>query len=647
MDQNRMDVKENYLYKLDNALLEILLKDRASKKNIIWATDNYAHKGFGYQSSDEISVIAITGHKGGVVKPRTERSQKEQTDRIRDKAEVVTPSWICNKQNNLVDNAWFGTDFVFNRETEKTWIATAGPIAFPAAAGKSWKDYIDDVRLEITCGEAPYLASRYDTVSGSRLELPRRIGFLDRKLRVVGENTLTEEEWLIWAIKSYESIYGYDWQGDNVLLARENLLLTFIDYYKAKFEKEPAIDILKKIADILSWNIWQMDGLKFVIPESCKEADGGPFPLSDISKKKKCCAGCTNSDPHTHTGIYCRIKDWKTNKAVTFVSLLKKDRTVRFDVIVGNPPYQLNDGGNKASASPIYNHFVRIGKHLDSHFISMIMPAKWYSGGKGLDAFRTEMLNDTHISRIMDYTNSLDCFPNVDIAGGVCYFLRDVSHNGACVYTNSIGGNSTTTTKQLNQYDILIRYPMADSIIAKVVDRKEDTLDKLVTARKPFGLATNVKPQDTGELVLRYNGGTGLYPRDVITSGKQMIDQWKVMISYLTAEHAGQPDKHGQFRVLSTMEVLPPKAICTETYLVAGAFDTEDEARHYEQYLKTRFVRFLIGQVAVSQHITKNCFRFVPYQDFTEEWTDASLYKKYGLTQEEILFIESIMKPMG
>ncbi len=324
MDKNRIDVKENYLYKLDNELLEILLKDRSSKKNIIWATDNYAHKGFGYQSSDEITVIAITDHKGSVVKPRTEKSKKEQTDRIRDKAEVFTPSWICNKQNNLVDNAWFGTDFAFNHETEKTWIATTEPIEFPTATGKSWEDYIDDVRLEITCGEAPYLVSRYDTVSGCMIELPQRIGLLDRKLRVVGENTQTEEEWIEWAVKAYQNTYGYDWQGDNVLLARENLLFTFIDYYKAKFEKEPTIDILKKIADILSWNIWQMDGLKFVIPNSCKDVQEQQLSLFDVTAEKNPCSGCKNNDPYSHTGIYCNIKDWKANKAVKFVSLLKE-----------------------------------------------------------------------------------------------------------------------------------------------------------------------------------------------------------------------------------------------------------------------------------------------------------------------------------
>lgn len=325
MDQNQIDIKENYIYKLDHELLEILLKDRSSKKNIIWATDNYSHKGSGYQFSDEISIMAITGHNGGVVKPRTEKSKEEQAERIRDKAEVFTPSWICNKQNNLVDNAWFGADFVFNEETDKTWIATTDPIKFPTATGKTWQNYINDVRLEITCGEAPYLVSRYDTVNGNMIELSQRIGLLDRKLRIVSENTQTEEEWLKWAIQSFQNIYGYDWQGDNVLLARENLLFTFIDYYKSKFDKEPDIDIIKKIAKILSWNIWQMDGLKFVIPESCKEAEEDQLTLFDINTEKQPCPGCAKNDPYTHTGIYCIIRDWKANKNVAFVSLLKKD----------------------------------------------------------------------------------------------------------------------------------------------------------------------------------------------------------------------------------------------------------------------------------------------------------------------------------
>ena len=192
----------------------------------------------------------------------------------------------------------------------------------------------------------------------------------------------------------------------------------------------------------------------------------------------------------------------------------------------------------------------------------------------------------------------------------------------------------------------MIRYPIADKIIRKVLAKKEGTLASIVSSRKPFGLATNVRPMDSGDLTLRYNGGTGKFERSSVKAGIEIIDSWKVMISYLSAEHAGQPDKNGQFKILSTTEILPPKTICTETYLIAGSFTSEAEARNYYNYLKTKFVRFLIGQIAVSQHITKSSFSFVPMQDFSKPWTDAELYEKYALTKEEIAFIESMIKPM-
>ena len=325
MDRNLIDVKENFIYHLDVELLEILLKDRSSGHNLIWATDNYASRGTGYQFKDQIIVQAITGYNGAVIKPRVEKSKKEQETRIRQKAEVFTPSWICNKQNNLVDNAWFGEDFVFNTENGKTWKPTKDKIPFPTPTGRTWQDYVLDTRLEITCGEAPYLASRYDTVTGDSIEVESRIGLLDRKMRVVSENTDSEESWLEWAIKAFQNSYGYDWQGDNVLLARENLLFSFIDYYFARFHLPPTVETLRQIAEILSWNIWQMDGLKFVIPDSCKEIESmQPNYFSDTPKEP--CPGCVRNDPHAHSGIYCKVKDWKANKTVKFVSLLKEQK---------------------------------------------------------------------------------------------------------------------------------------------------------------------------------------------------------------------------------------------------------------------------------------------------------------------------------
>lgn len=315
----RVDVKENKILEMDASLLSILLKDNSSGKNLIWATDNYAQKGFGYGSNDYITTYAVTGANGNLIKPRTEKTKQEQLSRVRDKAEVFTPSWICNKQNNLVDNAWFGRENVFNTETEKGWTTNPEKVTFPD--GKTWQDYVKAQRLEITCGEAPYLASRYDTVTGEVIPVKNRIGLLDRKLRIVSENTDGEQDWYVWAKEAYKSIYGYDWQGDNVLLARENLLFTFCDYYENKFSVYPIKEYLREIAEILSWNIWQMDGLKFVIPNSCHKQESLQMSMFDEPKIEEC-EGCLKNNRNRHNGIYCYVMDWEKNKKVKFVTLL-------------------------------------------------------------------------------------------------------------------------------------------------------------------------------------------------------------------------------------------------------------------------------------------------------------------------------------
>lgn len=318
---NKVDIKENYIYSLDDKLLEILLRDHSSGKNIIWATDNYKSRGNGYQEYENITLKSITGRNGLVIKPRVEKSQKEQSKRIKDKAEVFTPSWVCNAQNNLIDNAWFGRENIFNTEKDKTWCVNYDKIVFPD--GKTWQDYVKENRLEITCGEAPYIVSRYDTVTGKWIEINDRIGLLDRKLRIINENTEHEEEWFEWTIKAYKATYGFEWQGDSLLIARENLLFTFIDYYVERFGNYPIIERLEEIAKILSWNIFQMDGLKFVIPNSCKPVPKLQMSIFDDEEEREDCPGCAKNDNSKHTGIYCIIKDWEKGKNIKFISLIR------------------------------------------------------------------------------------------------------------------------------------------------------------------------------------------------------------------------------------------------------------------------------------------------------------------------------------
>lgn len=325
------DIYENDILALDEALLPVLLMDRTRSNvdvthNLIWATDNYVQRGEGYQEWDEITVGAVTGDNGLVLRPRVNKSREEQERRSRDKAEVFTPAWICNKQNNLVDAAWFAmAESPFNRETEKGWETKEERVPFPTADGKAWQDYVKDTRLEMSCGEAPYLVSRYNVVTGEDIAVGDRIGLLDRKLRVVGENAADAKEWFRWAVEAYRSIYGFEWQGDNLVLAREAMLYTFIDYHVARFGKAPTKAQTRKIAEIVSWNLWQMDGLKGVIPGSCYNKVTKEYTLfGEVIEHVEPCEGCEKDDLFKHNGIYCRIMDWEKKKTVRFVDLLKQ-----------------------------------------------------------------------------------------------------------------------------------------------------------------------------------------------------------------------------------------------------------------------------------------------------------------------------------
>lgn len=315
---NKIDIIEKEFNNKFPGILEILLLDRTSKKNIIWASNNYLRHG--YNPNDHISIESITKRKSRIIKPRINKSQTEQRKRSKDMAEVFTPSWICNKQNNLIDNDWFGYSNAFNKETDETWIST-DKVDFK---DKDWKDYIDLDRLEITCGEAPYLTSRYDVVSGKYIEPFDRIGLLDRKLRVVSENVDNKEEWIENVIISYKRIYGYDYQGDNVLLARENLLATFVDFYFHKFNENPTLELMTEISTIISWNIWQMDGMKYVIPDTCYEEKIVQLSIFDDEDDiPNVCSGCRSGNIYQHNGKYAKIKNWRNNRIRRFVDLIK------------------------------------------------------------------------------------------------------------------------------------------------------------------------------------------------------------------------------------------------------------------------------------------------------------------------------------
>jgi hypothetical protein len=322
-----IDILENELIEKYPDVLGILLREQTTQKNIFWATDNYEHFGDSYRFNSEILPELITGEKGNVIMPRVHKDKILQLSRSKEMAEVFTPSWICNAQNNLVDNSWFGKDGVFNKEIllkngSKSWETTKEKIVFPK--GKTWQDYVRDTRLEISCGEAPYLVSRYDTTTGEFIKIENRIGILDRKLRVVNENLDSINEWLEAVETAYKNTYGFEWQGDSLLLAREALLITFIENFTHKFETEPTPETIQNIAQIISWNIWQMDGLKGVIPNSCKDETIEIQDFFETRTEIKKCKGCETQNIKSHNGIYCNIMDWDIEKPIKFISLLEK-----------------------------------------------------------------------------------------------------------------------------------------------------------------------------------------------------------------------------------------------------------------------------------------------------------------------------------
>ena len=382
---------------------------------------------------------------------------------------------------------------------------------------------------------------------------------------------------------------------------------------------------------------------KYSICESFDDPQGNiHFERIEHTWKNGRCVYCDASEEN-----YERSEELETH-AYQFIHTEKSEEifNMKFDVIIGNPPYQLSDGGFGRSATPIYQKFVQQAKKLNPRFLTMIIPSRWFGGGKGLKGFRAEMLNDNRIRKIVDFEDATECFPGVDIAGGICYFLWERDSTGLCEVVNMHNGTEAVSTRPLNEFKTFIRHSQAVPIIRKVLAKKERSMSGQVSSRKPFGLATNVRPTAHGDIRLRWQNGEGPYHREDITIGIEMIDRWKVITSYVGYDHAGNPGKDGRRRVLSKIDILPPGTICTETYLVIGSYDKKTQAQNLMAYMKTRLFRFLVGQFMYSHHITKDSYSFVPILDMTTLWTDEMLYKRYGLTPEEIAFIESKIRPM-
>nr|WP_307989872.1 restriction endonuclease subunit M [uncultured Niameybacter sp.] len=296
------------------ATIDILIKDKTTKKNIIWATNTYKEFGEEYADDKQMTTIALIGLNPIMLQPRIMKALELQQERTKSHAEVFTPSWICNTMNNHCDEEWFGRKDIFNTQKGDTWESIAEKIIFPK--DKAWQQYVDSRRLEITCGEAPYIVSRYDASTGEIIDIKDRIGILDRKLRIVNENTDNEVDWFKWTVRAFQSVYGYEYQGDNLLIARINLLMTFVDYLYAKWGREAEKKELRKIANIIVWNLWQMDGLAGTVPLGEPEDIAYQYSLFNLME--------TKDEEAREKAPKCKIYDWRAEKSILYESLKKE-----------------------------------------------------------------------------------------------------------------------------------------------------------------------------------------------------------------------------------------------------------------------------------------------------------------------------------
>lgn len=652
-----IDVLEQDILDASPFLLDLLLQDKTTGKNIVWATDDYVANGSAYAPEKEILPALITGANTKIIQPRIAKNKEAQRNRTRKSAEVFTPSWICCLMNNLCDAEWFGRENVFNTMNGHDWTPTAEPVAFEPDGCKTppWTRYVDSRRMEITCGEAPYLVSRYDATTGEPLPVEKRIGVLDRKLRVVSENTANETDWFFWARRAFESTYGYEYQGDNLLLARENLLCTFADYHVAKFGKPAPLTQLKQIANIIAWNVWQMDGLKDCVPFG----DSADFFQFDLFGNNDFSA----TPP-------CKIRDWRGQKTIKFTDL-KGTKAMKFDFVIGNPPYQDETiGDNKGFAPPVYHHFLKESYKI-AHSVEMIHPARFlFNAGSTPKQWNEQMLNDPHLKVVFYEQKSSNFFPDTDIKGGVVVTYHDTRKNFGAIET-------FTSFEQLNHLlkKILTHKDfksLSDIVVTRTAYRLTEKMHRdhpeavsQLSNGHAYDMSTNIferlpqiffdqKPEDGFDYIKilgrENNERTYKYIRRDYVNNVKNLDKYKVIL----------PKSNGSGaigEVLSTPLIGNPLIGNTESFISIGAFDCLEEANAAFKYVKSKFARCALGILKTTQDNPPEKWKYVPLQDFTDksdiDWSksereiDQQLYAKYGLSDDEIAFIEKNVKEMA
>lgn len=562
--------------------------------------------------------------------------------------------------NNYCDNDWFRRSGAFNTENDDhIWTVSEGKVEFPKK--KKWQHYVDSRRLEITCGEAPYLVSRYDVSIGELIVPPiQRVGILDRKLRIVNENTDTYEEWLKWTIRAFEASYGYEYQGDNVLIARINLLLTFTDYYEERWQRHPDTKLLKKIANKIAWNIWQMDGLKNTVPL------GKPYEeYQQITFYDMACI----EDTTTPEAVPCRIFDWRRDSSLKFMDVKEIQAMGKklFDYVIGNPPYQEETESDSTRKAPVYNLFMDKVYEL-ANVVELITPARFlFDAGQTPKAWNRKMLEDPHLKVLYYEPDASKIFPNTDIKGGVAISYRNALEEYGPIQVfvqftelrtilkkagaKSVEESLTYIAESSNVYNLKNIYTDHPDYTKYIGDGgRHSQLKTNVLNINP--IFTDTPTEDDDYIVYGLvNGKRGkkYCHRRYLKEGHKSLYKYKVLVPKATGSGKfGEP--------FPEMIIVQPNVAFTQTYISIGVFDKKRDAENLFKYLKTKFSRTLLSVLKVTQDNLPAVWRYIPKQDFTPnsdiDWSksiheiDLQLYRKYKLDEKEIEFIETHVKEM-
>lgn len=627
-----VDISEEGIANDSGTLLTILLKDRTTNKNIVWASPSYEGMGKPFCANQPIKKNLIIGPYDSIIQPRVEKNKRNQEIRTRKRGEVFTPPWIVDKQVSIV-------------------LEEIGYISFESFIALRW--------LEITCGEGPYIVTRYDSISGDIIPINKRVGFLDRKLQRIVEQSTTEKEFIKWSKIAYESSYGYELQGDSLLLARENLLLSFCEYYDYKFGKLPTIKVIKQIATIISYNIFQMNGLTKQSPYSDDSMGNIQLNLFDEV-----------NDQGQKGDRFTLVKDWNNKVLISIDSISKGDEMMKFDVVIGNPPYQEEAQGTSTKDMPIYHKFIDSAIEVGEK-ACLITPARFlFNAGGTPKKWNREILKNPHVKVPYYEQNSAKVFPNTDIKGGIAITIFDKHKDYGAIETftsfealNSIM-KKVNVASELSLAEIVTNrgaYRYSDLIYKDYPDAMKRVSDRRLASNafiKLRELFYNHIPNDGNEYIKIFgrfdNERVYKWFRKDYINNPINLEKYKIIIP--KANGSGAIGEVLSTPLIGEPLIGEPLIGYTETFIAIGAFITEFEAKACLKYIKGKFSRAMLGILKITQDNTKETWRKVPIQDFTPssdiDWSqsieniDQQLYKKYNLSQEEIDFIESKVRAM-